>query len=75
MLGKIASSIGQEGGVIGAVNIVKQSRDKTIKDKIQKGMEADMNYGTVIKVLKDMNSAFDHGEYTLAYIPGKWTYP
>jgi len=34
-----------------------------------------MEYVTVVKVLKGTNSAFDHGEHTLEYIPGKWTYP
>jgi len=29
----------------------------------------------VIKVLRGINSAFDHGEYTLQYISYKWTYP
>ena len=29
----------------------------------------------VIKVLRDTQSAFDHGEYTLHYTPHKWTYP
>ena len=29
----------------------------------------------VFKVLNEMQSAFDHGEYTLDYIPHKWTYP
>ena len=29
----------------------------------------------VFKVLNEMQSAFDHGEYTLEYIPRKWTYP
>ena len=34
-----------------------------------------MESATVIKVLRGVNSAFDHGKYTLEYIPYKWTYP
>jgi hypothetical protein len=34
-----------------------------------------MEYVTVIKVLKGINSAFEHGDHTLQYIPDKWTYP
>lgn len=34
-----------------------------------------MEYVTVIKVLKRMDSAFDHGKYTLRYSPCRWTYP
>jgi len=32
MLGKVASAIGREEGVIGAVNIVKRTKEKTIRD-------------------------------------------
>ena len=29
----------------------------------------------VVKVLRNMQSAFDHGKYTLSYTPHIWTYP
>jgi len=41
MLGKIASSIGKEEGVIGAINIVKRSKDKTIRDIIVDARDQD----------------------------------
>jgi len=34
-----------------------------------------MEYVTVVKVLRGMNSAFNHGKYTLHYFPYKWTIP
>ena len=34
-----------------------------------------MSYDTVFKVLRGKDSAFDHGDYTLQYIPYKWTSP
>ena len=34
-----------------------------------------MRYVRVVKVLKGVHSAFDHGTYTLEYVQGRWTYP
>lgn len=34
-----------------------------------------MRYVSVVKVLKGVHSAFDHGTYTLEYVQGRWTYP
>jgi hypothetical protein len=34
-----------------------------------------MKNGKVYKMLRGKQSAFDHGKYTLEYIPNKWTYP
>lgn len=34
-----------------------------------------MEYTSVFKVLREGHSLFDHGKYTLQYVPNRWTYP